>query len=181
MHEIEKSWKEYSNTLLNFIRSHVSSIEDAEDVMTHVFSKLIVAANANGLPNNISSWLYHVAKNDIIDYYRTRKHFLELPEHISDDVEDESVIQALGQCLLPLINALPENYQLPVMLSEIEEKKHKEIAATLKLSVSATKSRVLRGRKILHKKLLNCCTFQQDNKGNIMDYEKKSVNSCNNC
>jgi len=181
MQEIEKSWEEYSKTLFNFIRSKVTSIEDAEDILTHVFSKLISTANANGLPNNISSWLYYVAKNDIIDYYRTRKNFSELPDYISNEAEDESVMRELSQCLLPMINALPKSYQLPVMLSEIEEKKHKEIAVVLELSVSATKSRVLRGRKMLHKSLLNCCIFQYDNKGNITGYERKVVNLCNSC
>lgn len=181
MQEIEKAWKEYNKALLAFIRAQVRSTQDAEDILTNIFSKLIASSNENKMPGNISSWLYHVAKNNIIDYYRTRKDFSELPLNITKEAKEESVIKELSHCLLPMINALPEIYQLPVMLSEIEEKKHKEIAASLKLNLSTTKSRVLRGRKMLHESFLNCCSFQQDRKGNIAGYEKKTGNSCNNC
>ncbi|HIO92298.1 MAG TPA: sigma-70 family RNA polymerase sigma factor [Leucothrix mucor] len=181
MQKIEQAWQAYRKNILSFIRSQVSSNEDAEDILNDVFAKLIRVTNDNRIPDNIASWLYRVSKNSIVDYYRSRKKFAELPENISENKEAENIIKELGKCLLPMIMDLPEKYQLVVLLSEIEEKKHKEVALELGLSLSATKSRVLRGREKLHASLLHCCTFHHNNTAMIVDYEKKSPDSCGGC
>jgi len=181
MRKIEKAWQEYNEVLLRFIHSKINSPEEAEDILSHVFSKLLMTAKNKDIPENISSWLYRVSRNSIIDYYRTRKNFTELPLHLTDEVEESDILQELEQCLLPMINELPEKYRSTIILSEIKEKKHKEIAAELGVSLSATKSRVLRGRKMLHNSFLECCNFEENQKGNISGYEKKTKDSCNYC
>lgn len=178
---IELAWKEYQKNLISFIRPKVATLEDAEDIVNDVFTALINKASKNDIPDNITSWLYRVTRNKIVDYYRSKKRFEDLPENLISENEDTNVTGQLSNCMLPMIKALPENYQRPLILSEIEGKKYKELASELNLSLSAVKSRIIRGREKLYKSMVACCTIQHDTAGNIMDYEQKGTNFCGDC
>jgi RNA polymerase sigma-70 factor (ECF subfamily) len=83
--------------------------------------------------------------------------------------------------MVPMIQALPDMYQQPLMLSEIEGKKYKEVAIELNMSVSAIKSRILRGREKLHKSMVRCCTIYRNDAGETVDYEQKVDGFCADC
>lgn len=178
---IKKAWAEHQKQLLFFIRSRVSTVQDAEDIASDVFTKLIQQANYNKTPDNISSWLYQVTRNAIIDYYRSRKLPEDIPEDLIAEEEENSALKQLSPCLLPMIQALPDAYRQVLIRSEIEGKKYKELATELGISLSAVKSRVLRGREKLHKSITACCSLERDATGNIMDYQQKTSLACRSC
>ncbi|MBQ0799188.1 MAG: RNA polymerase sigma factor SigZ [Porticoccaceae bacterium] len=178
---VEQAWQEYQRKLGSFIRSKVDTSEDAEDILNDVFVSLVKETGDNHAPDNIASWLYRVTRNKIVDYYRAKKRFEELPEEFASESAGTNVIEQLSSCMLPMIEALPKTYQQALILSEIEGKKYKEVADELGLTLAAVKSRVLRGREKLHKSMLNCCTFYRNNAGNIVDYEQNGANFCNDC
>ncbi len=76
---------EFSNRLFAFIKTRVTSTEDAEDILQDVFYQL--AGNTRPV-EQLSSWLFTVARNKITDSYRKKK-----PESLEDifvnDEEDE--------------------------------------------------------------------------------------------
>ena len=178
---VEHAWLEYRKKLLAFIRAKVETSEDAEDILNDVFSKLVKVASENKYPDNLVPWLYHVTKNRIVDYYRSKGRFEQLPEDLAEDHEKADAIKSISKCMLPMIQALPENYQQPLMLSEIEGQKYIEVANELHLTLSAVKSRILRGRKLLYGSILACCEIRRDNTGKVIDYEVKPGSSCGNC
>jgi RNA polymerase sigma-70 factor (ECF subfamily) len=59
--------------------------------------------------------------------------------------------------------------------------KYKEVAAEMKLTIPAVKSRILRGRQKLHKSILSCCTINQNGAGEVIDFELKSKDFCGSC
>ncbi|MBL4762151.1 MAG: sigma-70 family RNA polymerase sigma factor [Gammaproteobacteria bacterium] len=178
---VTQAWLEYRKKLLAFIQAKVETTEDAEDILNDVFSTLVKIANENKSPGNLGPWLYHVTKNRIVDYYRSKKTFEQLPEDLTEQHEETNTIKSISKCMLPMIRALPENYQQPLMLSEIEGKKYKEVATELDLTLSAVKSRILRGRKLLHGSILACCEIGLNTTGKIIDFEVKPGNSCDDC
>lgn len=178
---IEEAWLWYQRKLFSFIRSRVETPEDAEDILNDVFAKLIKAANEKAVPNNVSSWLYRVTKNRLVDYYRSKKRFDQLPDDLSEGNKDTDTIKQLSKCMLPMIQALPDTYQQPLMLSAIEGKKYKEVAVELSLSVPAVKSRILRGREKLRKSMVSCCTIYRNDAGEAVDYEQNGDNFCADC
>jgi len=178
---VEQAWQEYQKKLLSFIRSKVDTPEDAEDILNDVFISLIKKADDSDTPNNIIAWLYRVTRNRIVDYYRAKKRFEELPEDLTSESTDTNILGQLSCCVLPMIKALPKTYQQTLILSEIEEKKYKEVAEELGLTLSAVKSRILRGREKLRKSMISCCTLHHDNTGNIIDYDHNETNLCNDC
>ena len=62
---------------------------------------------------------------------------------------------------------------------EKEGMKHKEIAQELGISESTSKVRLNRAKDLFKKKLLDCCDFELDSYGNIIDYTGKS--KCDKC
>ncbi|OJI09006.1 hypothetical protein COT69_01545 [candidate division WWE3 bacterium CG09_land_8_20_14_0_10_39_24] len=73
----EKIYKEYYPKILNMMKAKTSKIEDAEDITGIVFEKAFKGLSNfkwQGIP--VSSWLYKIAKNSLIDFYRKKKETL---------------------------------------------------------------------------------------------------------
>ncbi len=64
------SIKAYSRRLLGFIKQRVSNNEDAEDILQEVFYQF--AGNAEPI-EQVTSWLFRVARNKITDRYRKQQ------------------------------------------------------------------------------------------------------------
>jgi RNA polymerase sigma-70 factor, ECF subfamily len=79
-----------------------------------------------------------------------------------------------------MLDALPENYRLPLLWSELEGLPQKEVAERLGLSLSAAKSRVQRGRDRLKDLFTQCCHSKLDHRGSVMGYRPRSQ-QCNRC
>src|SRR6186713_1691912 len=71
MQEIKQStFLKEKDKLLGFIRSRVSTVEEAEDILQDVFYQFIVGFETIESIDRVTSWLYSVARNKIIDRYR---------------------------------------------------------------------------------------------------------------
>jgi len=92
--------------LRNFIRSRVPDPGDAEDVLQDVFFELVRADRGREPLEEVSGWLFRVAKNRIIDLFRKKK-----PEPLHLGIED----------LLPSPEGGPEaEYARGVLLDEMD-------------------------------------------------------------
>jgi RNA polymerase sigma-70 factor (ECF subfamily) len=171
---LEIAWREYNRKLHSFIRTHVNSPEDAEDILADVYLKLAHQAELKRIPQKLPSWLFSVTRNAIIDFYRTNKPTVAVPEDLQEEVPEPHAISTLSECIRPIIEELPETFRLPIVLSEIEGKKQKVVAEELGLSLPALKSRILRGRKKLKDLMAKRCTFYHDESGQLVDYKEIS-------
>ena len=86
----------------------------------------------------------------------------------------------LSNCVEPIINSLNPKYSKALYLSEIKEFKQKEIAKELNISQGSVKNIIFRGKKHIKDKLLQCCSYEYDSFGNIVDFNMKDKN-CNFC
>lgn len=175
-------WEDLSDNLKKYIFKRVGNSHDAEDILQEVFLKIY--SNIGEIKDNtkIYAWVYKIARNTIVDYYRTRKQVEQLPE-IPDENINLNKSEPYGElitCLKPMIDRLPEKYKQAILLAELGELTQKELAVKLGLSVSGAKSRVQRGRAFLKKMFLECCQFQFDSCGNIINYKHKK-NDCKYC
>ena len=103
--------------LRNYIRKHVVDLAAAEDILQEVFVELIEAYRLLKPIEQVSGWLFRVAKNRIIDRFRGRKlESLSQPKYGDDDGEAVSL-----EDLLPAPDAGPEAaYARGVLLEEID-------------------------------------------------------------
>lgn len=69
--DYEKVYIAYYPRILNFVLSRVTKKEDAEDITSLVFERVLKKLHDfqwQGI--TITSWIYRIARNAIIDYYR---------------------------------------------------------------------------------------------------------------
>lgn len=77
-----------------------------------------------------------------------------------------------------MLNYLPEKYRKAVRLADLEGMTQAQLADHLGLSLSGAKSRVQRGREQLKALLTECCKFEFDCRGQIIDYECEKTYRC---
>ena len=77
-----------------------------------------------------------------------------------------------------MIDTLPKIYRDSIVFSELDGMPLKQIAERERISVSAVKSRVQRGRRMLKIMLRECCAIEFSRDGAIMDFWPKSAGSC---
>jgi RNA polymerase sigma factor (sigma-70 family) len=114
---ISEAVKREQSRLRNFIRRRVPHTRDAEDILQDVFYKL-VEANRLLMPiEHVTGWLFRVARNRIIDFFRKKR-----PESFSDVAVEDAGDELLQlEDLLPSPDAGPEElYARNVLLDEME-------------------------------------------------------------
>ncbi|MFO7749382.1 MAG: RNA polymerase sigma factor SigZ [Desulfobacteraceae bacterium] len=178
----KKVWQEYHSKLRAFILSRISDEAATDDSLQNVFLKMHTGLASLKDETKLKSWLYQITRNAIIDYFRSQKPTVELPEWLPQPETDfgEKATQDLSKCLQPMIQHLPEGYREAVILSELKEFTQKDVAKIQGISVSGVKSRVQRGRAQLKKMLVECCRLEFDHNGRLIDYERKD-GTCNSC
>ncbi len=177
----EQIWKEYHDKLHGFIRSRVGDASTADDILQDVFLRIHSRIDTLKDAGKIQSWMYQIARNAIIDHYRTHKPTEKLPESLSTPEEDssEKARREMGGCMLPMIERLPHDYREAVRMSEVDGLTQKEVAARQEVSLSGAKSRIQRGRAMVKDLLLDCCKFEFDHRGKMIDYERGPKCQCN--
>jgi RNA polymerase sigma-70 factor, ECF subfamily len=180
---IESLWETYCCRLLAFIRSRVANETDAEDILQEVFLRVHRHLCCAADWERPEAWFYRIARNLIVDYYRQRA-WDEIPEDYpeTDDnealtLEDDTEAQ-LALSLRDTIESLPEPYRQALLLTEYEGLSQKELAERWGISLSGAKSRVQRARQKLRDLLLECCHFELDRRGRVMDYYERCC-GCN--
>lgn len=175
---MEKQIELLYKPLFFYIKKRINSELDAEDLTQEVFYKL--SKSKNDKVDNIKSWVYTIAKNSIIDYYRKKKHFTEGVENLEhpEELFEADTIDELTNCIVPFIKQLPDDYQQVIRLSELENISQKEIAKKLNMNYTTVRSKVQRGRGKLKDLIQDCCAVMQGGKGSIMGYERKCDTSC---
>jgi RNA polymerase sigma-70 factor (ECF subfamily) len=179
----EKVWEEFSNGLRQFILKRVPDESQAEDVLQDVFLKIHTRINTLRDQERLPAWVYQIARNTVYDFYRAQKVNLPLPlipvmphspEYVSEDVVAE-----LAPCVKEMVESLPTDYRDALILTEYEGLTQKELSEKLGLSFSGAKSRVQRARGKIRQMLLDCCHFEFDHAGRIIDYQPRCA-CCSN-
>ena len=103
--------------LRNFIRRRVADHSDAEDILQEVFYELVEAYRMMKPVEQVTSWLFQVARNRITDLFRSKKRE-ESPESV---VRSEDGEESQWEDLLPSPDAGPESaYVRSVLLEEMD-------------------------------------------------------------
>ncbi len=168
--DVTSTYDQERDKLWNFIRNRVPEWEDAEDVMQDVFYQL----SYTGLDSieQISAWLFTVARNKITDFYRkqrpraisknsTRKGDdgegeMDLSQLIPDLSQTPDLLYArsiIQEALEEALNELPEEQRSVFVWNELEHKSFKDISKETGISVNTLLSRKRYAVLHLRKKL----------------------------
>lgn len=157
----------YQDKIMRYIkrRTKVSNTM-ADDVAQEIFIKVYKNLNAYNSDMSFSSWIYRIAHNHIIDWYRKEKKH----EYISmDDTESgtlyslageensdkNSLTQEIKNEIGEIVNSLPQDYKEVIILRFFEEKTYEEISDIMKIPVNSVGVYISRAKNTMKKKLLD--------------------------
>ncbi|WP_431212381.1 RNA polymerase sigma factor [Puia sp. P3] len=126
----------FSKRLMGFIRPRVTSEADAEDILQDVWYQLTTTVDTGPI-EQISGWLFAVARNKIIDRHRKKK-----PESLDNDEIDFAAIfldessnpetanlrGLFWKALQEALDELPEEQRSVFVWHELDGLSFKEIA-----------------------------------------------------
>jgi RNA polymerase sigma-70 factor (ECF subfamily) len=169
----ENLWNSFCCRLRAYILHRISDPSDAEDILQDVFLKIHSKIHTLNNESKIQSWIYQITRNTIIDHYRKLKFKTENTDDllIMDESQDEDPSQELALGLREMVEGLPEKYASALSLVEFEGLSQSGLVKKLGISISGAKSRVQRGRQMIRERLMQCCHFQFDRYGTIIDVQ----------
>lgn len=168
---LEQLWSEFANPLRAFLRGRVRNEADAEDLLQEVFLK--VHQRIAGLRDTakIEGWIYQIARNAVVDHYRRQRPAEPLIDDFAAGSEEVNVDDEidLRPAVRRMLEALLVKYRDALVLTEFRGQTQRDAAASLGVSVTAVKSRVQRARGLPRGMLDDCCRFEFDRRGRVID------------
>lgn len=169
----EQTFLREKDRLLGFIRNRVSSLEEAEDILQDVFYQFVAGYEAIESLDRVTSWLFSVARNKIIDRYRRdssrpkRTDFgamagmdddapLSLQDILPDlgNTPEEAYLRdVIWDAIMDALDELPIEQREIFVLNEIEERSFRDIAMETGVSINTLLSRKRYAILSLRKKL----------------------------
>jgi len=174
MQEIkQETFRKERGKLLSFIRGRVASAEEAEDIMQDVFYQFVAGFESIDSLDRVTSWLYSVARNKIIDRYRrdatrpqkadfegnaakddgTPLTLQEILPDLGNTPESTLLREAIWDEIMLALDELPSDQREIFIQNEIEEKSFREISEISGVSINTLLSRKRYAIIALRKKL----------------------------
>lgn len=159
---MEKNFPKVINTIKRFTGNQ----HDAEDLAQEVFLRIYNARNRYVPSAKFTTWLYHIVTNLCLNYVRDRKRHrvqalfkesssfsLNLKDSNQKTPSNIIVKEEMCNKVRELIQTLPPNQRLALILSKYEGLSYKEISEVMETSLQAVKSLINRGKVNLKNKL----------------------------
>jgi len=149
-----KLYDVFLHPIYKYVSFRIPQQEMAEDITSDIFFKVLKKLHTYGKKTNMpfSAWLFRIAKNTIIDFYRKQKPLEEIPEDFFDvnmHTEREVEHTFLKKRILKAMKRLPETQSHAIALKYFSERTNREIADILGKSETAVRILLSRGLKKL--------------------------------
>lgn len=145
--EFEAKYNEYGNMLYKIAFLYLGNASDTEDVLQDVFTKYLCGEYKFKNTEHEKAWFIRVTQNKCLDYLKKSGRKNECIEDVSATATYKN--NDMEQDVISKVIALPEKYKSAIILFYYNDYTVEEISKTLKISKSAVKKRLQRGRDIL--------------------------------
>jgi RNA polymerase sigma-70 factor, ECF subfamily len=165
----------YKSKIYNYVYRMTGSVEDAEDLTQEVFVRMYTGLSSFRAEASLSTWLFRIAGNLVIDKYRRSKNekgmvssldasygnsgdgeaefeTREVPDY-SQMPEKLLVQKELGAQIERALLKLPEKLRSAIILYDIENLSYEEISQMEKVPLGTIKSRIFNARVALRQHL----------------------------
>ena len=165
---ISKVVQEYSNRLFRFIQTRVPTTADAEDILQEVWYQFTNVVDTQPI-EQVSGWLFRVARNRITDRYRKKREDLledftyededgdqfltEILMADNDSPETTMLQEMFWEELFEALDELPENQREVFVWNELEDQTLQEISDRTGVNIKTLISRKRYAVQHLRKKL----------------------------
>jgi RNA polymerase sigma-70 factor (ECF subfamily) len=152
-------YDEYQKPLYRYIYRQVGEVEVARDLTADVFQRFLQAIQkGHGPDQRLKAWLYRVAHNNVIDYYRRQQHRRHLPikENLVENGDGPAILAERNMAAERIRRALQEltpDQRRVITLKFFEGYSNLEVAELLNKPVGAVKSLQHRGLAAMQRQL----------------------------
>lgn len=152
----ENFYKTYSPKILRYLAKRLPSKQDAEEIMQDVFLEAIDSLLLFRGETTVLNWLYKIAHNKTVDFYRKRKiksillsqiPYLEIVASEINQPEFQFEKNRIKERIERAFHLIPSHYQKILRLHYENSLRIKELAVIFNLSLKATESLLFRARK----------------------------------
>ncbi len=167
----ETVYTDFHAKLRSFTLQHISDPDAADDVLQDVYLKIHSHVQDVRDTDRLESWIFQITRNAITDYYRRTRPQDELPDALPAPMEEEpDAASEVAASLRDMLRCLAPKYRQALELTDMQGLSQAELAERLGISLSGAKSRVQRAREQLKEAFLDCCHFEFDRYGRVIDY-----------
>ena len=151
--------EKYQQPVFNLCYRMLNNAQDAEDAAQEVFIRAFSRLDTYDETSKFSTWLFSIASHYCIDRLR-RRHFnfipwddfgswYYVPDQNSSQPESVLIEAEAAQEVRTLLNKLPPDYRIALILKYWYAMSYQEIAQILETTVCAIKSKLFRARKMM--------------------------------
>lgn len=152
----EQIYLAYHGKVMGYLCARINRRAEAEDLCSEVFEKVFKRYDQyDESKSSVSTWVFTITRNTLIDHFRRVKPQEELDENLSDDSEvDEGLLanESLEE-LAAALKRMPEELRDLIVLRYYDNKPLTEVADLMGLSYGAVKLRHQKALGILKKAL----------------------------
>lgn len=145
----EKLYADFHGKVMSYVAGKVSNPHDAEDLVSSVFVKVYQKMDVyDESKASVSTWIYTITRNTVVDYYRTRKQFSEVPEDftIGGEIDQKLINDEMLEQLYEALSQLDVRSRDLIILHYYKGYTLKVTAEKLQISYAYA--------KIIHRKAL---------------------------
>jgi RNA polymerase sigma-70 factor, ECF subfamily len=177
--------------LRGFVGRRIGDPDAADDVAQEVLLRLHRSLGDLRVEDRLDAFAYRIARNAIIDHYRSRAGAKEIPAapdeliarvdadgDTDEDPNEAKGREELARCLEPLVRRLAEPYRQALTLTDLGKLSQVEAARVAGLSVPGMKTRVQRARAQVHELLTACCDVALDEDRHIAEVQRTGPCAC---
>jgi RNA polymerase sigma-70 factor (ECF subfamily) len=161
-HDEALAWGHHRGELYQFVRRRVGDPDATEDIVQDVLLRALAHRGSLREPARMRAWLFQIARNAVADYFRSRSQAVgersgshggieptgwaieAEPTALAVEAEvlgDETAVSEAERrlaesCIRRFVADLPHGYQQAVTLADLEQRKQRDVAAALGLSLS---------------------------------------------
>ena len=151
MMNAEEIYNEYHKKVQNFIYGKVSDYYTAEDLASKVFIKILEKLDTfDETKASLSTWIYTIASNTVIDYYRVNHIHEEVDEELpamDGELDEELLSNETLEELACALDKLAERERDLIVLHYYKNMTLKDIA--MRMNMSYANAKVVHNKAIM--------------------------------
>jgi RNA polymerase sigma-70 factor (ECF subfamily) len=138
--------------LLSVSRSYISDLYQAEDCLIKAFCKIFKSIESFRGEGSFDGWARRIVVNECLNFIKSHKtvfYLDDINQSYLEEIHEEEI--AFDFNAQDLLDQLPDAYRMVFNLYVLEDYSHQEIADTLQISTTVSKTQLFRAKEKMRK------------------------------
>ena len=147
----------YSGIMLTVCRRYTRHEMEAEDILQDALIKVFKNIEKFKFEGSFEGWIRRIVVNTALKNYKkssVQKEQIGLESYQEGTIEPEAIANLGEEELMIMIARLPDGYRIVFNLYVVEGYSHREIAETLVIQESTSRSQLVKARRLLQEMLI---------------------------